>query len=462
VEPRRPASMPTDGEFQRWQRGLRAQSRWHKTHINERQLEEFGGREVHLKRGIQTESPQDEADEADEPPPQVMDGAVQQLRELGAMLKTSHEEEPDPKRNSKPATRMAAIAALKAHLARVSINSSGDPDMGNRQAPMAALRRGFASAKRLSLNLSKERPMSKEAERMQTLYTMAKKVGLPMQTVLLAKSAFTHFDRDESGVLDSEEFGRAALELVQEHRGHLDWDSAALEKHIATMTSTLVAMEEKQVEAEEAHPWGRRRGSSNLETHQEPARGRPRGYSVVIASSRSQKPIGIDFEQFLVWYCQGVEAGMLLTEHQRLGQIAATSGVNEDYVIHLKRCFDACTSGQQPGFIDGKEFAQVLHKALKVPANQELPLCRVQRLWADLAAGSADKVPFKEFLQWWLRNFDEECDDGVAPFEAIYGQVRRVGHGHLDPPAAAGQCNMVPQPAPPKKPAHGFRHRNTM
>jgi len=225
------------------------------------------------------------------------------------------------------------------------------------------------------------------------IYQIARDLSMSVDDCLLVKSVFDSFDTDVSGALDHEEFEQAVLKLLQLQLR----DSSVSIERVRSMS--------------EWYWW----------------------------DGDSDNSGSIDFKEFLKWYSSnGFHEDLLLTENQReMRRIAKHHGVNPDYVDTIKRYFDAYDSDKS-GEVDQDEFRQVLHKALKMPGNLELPPSRVQYFWSEIDRDGSGKVIFEEFLDWWLKHFDasSSCKQKQQlPFEDFYKQVRRMGGKYLDPPA---------------------------
>jgi len=225
--------------------------------------------------------------------------------------------------------------------------------------------------------------MSEEPEVVCELGPIARQLEIPMEDVLLARSVFNQFNQDGSGSLQVAAFEAAALELLRVQ----GWPEGTIAEHLREVGAQLRDL----------------------------------------ASGSS-----LDLQGFLKWYCRGLNEGLRFTDGQRLAELASQHGVSEDYVCDLKRCFDTC-SADRPGYIGLGEFAQLLQRALRVPPHLEFPLSRARLFWTELCGGSSQRIRFEAFLRWWVRYFQEDMLGGEAPFEAFYGQVRRIGREHLDP-----------------------------
>jgi len=221
------------------------------------------------------------------------------------------------------------------------------------------------------------------------LHRLARELSVPFDDVLLVKSVFDSFDVNGDGTLDGEEFDSAVVKLLS-----LQLQDHALAIERARAMTTWVRMEDG---------WTR-----------------------------------MGFHEFIRWYStSGFQQELLLTEEERwLRHMAKRHNVTPTFVEMIKRCFDTYDTDKS-GAVDFSEFKQVLHKALRVPADQELPASRIQYFWLELDADNSGQAVFEEFLQWWLKHFDTGTDDStkMSAVEGFYKQIRRIGKKHLDPPA---------------------------
>jgi len=165
-----------------------------------------------------------------------------------------------------------------------------------------------------------------------------------------------------------------------------------------------------------------------------------------------KKDEGLEFEEFLAWYCMG------LRDHMQLSELAARHQVNLEYVIHLKRCFEA-SDVDQSGYVDTtEELMHLLQRVLRVPSHLELPRSRLDMFLKELCLGSSKQVTFEDFLQWWLKYFRDESPHNKAPFEEFYCQVRRLGWNRRDPPVHHGIVPSVDSKLERKAVTHKLHH----
>lgn len=214
---------------------------------------------------------------------------------------------------------------------------------------------------------------------------------MSMDDAFLVRKVFESYDEDNSGTLDIEEFDDAVAKLLLMQLG----EQATAER----------------VESLTGWQWW---------------------------DSDVDKTGTISFKEFLDFYaCNGFNEELLTSEDQRqLRKIAKAHGVKVDQVERIKAIFDSCDDDQS-GEVELDEFKHILHKCLKVPPNCWVPPSRVQYFWSQIDTDCSGKITFGEFFRWWLRYFDEKCfdpDQGNAPFEDFYKQVRRMGAAFLDPP----------------------------
>jgi len=223
---------------------------------------------------------------------------------------------------------------------------------------------------------------------------LARELSLPICDVLLVKRVFESLDIDGSGYLELHEFEEAVIRLLQ------------TQLHEPTIAVT-------RAKGIGSWCWFEEREDDNQNG-------------------------GIDFKEFLKWYSSnGFNVEFLLSEHELwLRRIAKQYSIAPDYVEKIKRCFDSFDSDGS-GKVDAIEFKAVMYKMLKVPPNVEMPASRIQYFWSEMDHDHSGLANFEEFLQWWLKYFDNSKMNGhsdVRPFESFYKQVRRIGKKHLDPP----------------------------
>lgn len=206
---------------------------------------------------------------------------------------------------------------------------------------------------------------------------------ISVEDMKMVRRAFDQFDVDKDGVLTEEEFEQAVAQLL----GSSYVDSTALR----------TASREAWRDAE------RNRDGS------------------------------VDLGEFLVWYClNGFSEDLLLTDTQKyLRRIARKCHVTVGAVDRVKYYFDMYDSDHS-GVIEFEEFRQIVHKLMKVPEDQVLPISRVKYFWSELDADHSGCVEFEEFMSWWLSNFEEsgEAAENKLPFEKFYGQIRKVNFHH--------------------------------
>lgn len=151
----------------------------------------------------------------------------------------------------------------------------------------------------------------------------------------------------------------------------------------------------------------------------------------------------VAFDDFLRWYSQTLRANDLVTESEWRNRISSEWDMSSSAVEHLKHCFDLHAKG---GCIDLLAFKHVLHKALRVPTQHELPSCRVAWFFNVCDNNQSGLIAFDEFLAWWARYFhgcaDVEEHDVVAlsstkpkmPYEDFYRRLRPMSGMTPDPP----------------------------
>jgi len=228
------------------------------------------------------------------------------------------------------------------------------------------------------------------------IHHIARELCMSVDDVVLVKRVFDSFDSDRSNCLSEGEFEMAICQLLQVQVA----DGAALPERVKAISQW--------------HWWDSDRDGDG----------------------------SIDFREFVRWYStNGFSEELLLDDNERwLRKLAKRHEISATYAESIKRHFDKIDTDKS-GAIDKEEFSRILHKILKVPAHLELPETRVQFYWSEIDADSSGTALFEEFLSWWLRYFEEakprkgkvEAGTKVAPFEAFYRNIRRMGAAHLDP-----------------------------
>lgn len=223
------------------------------------------------------------------------------------------------------------------------------------------------------------------------LHQMASELSMSLDDVMLVKRVFDSFDSDGNGSLDVQEFEQAVVKILR----------------MQLQDDTITVDRVKSIS--EWYWWDGETNSSG----------------------------SIDFREFLKWYCSnGFSEGLLLTEQETaMRRIAKQYGLRPDYVDMIKRCFDAYDTDHS-GEVDINEFKQVLYRALKVPPHLELPQSRITYFWSQIDTDASGTAAFEEFLEWWLKYFDEDHPGRAKtklPFEDFYKQVRRMGAKYMDP-----------------------------
>merc|ERR1711870_203703 len=87
------------------------------------------------------------------------------------------------------------------------------------------------------------------------------------------------------------------------------------------------------------------------------------------------------------------------------------------------------------GEVDIDEFAGILRRALRVPEGCDLPSSRVNHFWREIDRDCSGHVNFEEFLEWWLKHFDESGHVGSLPYDNFYKEMRDIGEIEMDWPA---------------------------
>jgi len=223
------------------------------------------------------------------------------------------------------------------------------------------------------------------------LASLAKEVGMSKDDVVSIYRVFETYDTDKTGRIDVREFEKVVYEILQQH---LPDEAAA---------------KERAKSASEWYWWG----------------------------GETDQTGTISFVELLKWYrSSGFKEDMLLSDHERrMRQLAKKFSITPSYLDRIRQSFDKHDSDRS-GQIDIDEFEQILHKALKIPDAVPLPSARVQYFWSEIDSDGSGKVRFEEFLQWWLKYFNENTTER-AQIHDFYRGIRRIGVKHLDPPAYA-------------------------
>jgi len=229
---------------------------------------------------------------------------------------------------------------------------------------------------------------------MTDIMAVARKVNMSPDDAIMARTVFDGFDVDKSGSINMAEFQDVVLQLM----------SLQLPKQAISIAHVKDVCRQYFAERDED-----RTGE-------------------------------LDFLEFAQFYANLLKGELLITELQRLQNIAIDHGLSIGYVESLKCAFDACSN--HVGVLDFAGFNAALHKAIKGPANVELPSSRVNRFWRELDPKGSGGIVFEQFLRWWIMNFcDEQASDSEFPFETFYKLVRPT---HYPCPPAE-----PPQPDPP-------------
>merc|ERR1712217_728346 len=212
---------------------------------------------------------------------------------------------------------------------------------------------------------------------------LARTMNMSVSDVREVKTVFDSLDANDSGTLDFSEFEEAVTKLIQEQNKE----------------APLV-----RVKAMCKSQWrsGDRDGSGS-----------------------------IDFFEFLKWWAMNrfKEDLLLSDEERKVRELARKYKVSEAAVDEVKRCFDFYDTDKS-GHVDIHEFTGILYKIMKVPADVQLPECRIQYLWREIDQDGSGSAAFDEFLPWWINRRDT-----LMPYDNYYQQIRSLRQQRRDPPA---------------------------
>jgi len=312
-------------------------------------------------------------------------------------MEASHgTEEADQDLERSPLCKMRTCAGLKvAMLQETALNSSGSS--AGDQADKKRNKHWDVVGEFLKQMAQGKRTYS-------DLEALAERGQLPFNDVLTAKAFFDEFQENHTcnGYMEPSDFATAAVQLMSQH----GICQGAVQGRMARIGERV-----KQAAKQEA----------------------------------------LGFEEFLAWYCVG------LRDHMQLSELAARHQVNIEYIIHLKRCFEA-SDVDQSGCVDSMEqLMQLLQRVLRIPSHLELPLSRVKMFLNELCKGAEIAVTFDDFLDWWLKYFRDESPHDTAPFEKFYCQVRRLDRQDPHVPGSQGKpcgVDMVLHEEMPQKRLH--------
>merc|ERR1712217_246652 len=76
--------------------------------------------------------------------------------------------------------------------------------------------------------------------------------------------------------------------------------------------------------------------------------------------------------------------------------------------------------------------ARSSHKGISGPTH----VLSVNHFWKEIDRDNSGHVNFEEFLEWWLKHFDESGHVGSLPYDDFYKEMRDIGEIEMDPPAS--------------------------
>jgi Ca2+-binding EF-hand superfamily protein len=246
----------------------------------------------------------------------------------------------------------------------------------------------------LSKATIKDRKISFSRSEMLDVQEVALRMGMSTDDVVLARTVFDGYDFDNSGTINMEELESVVLQLMS-----LQLPKQAVPlAHVKGVCRDYFAKHDRS-------------GIGDVE---------------------------LDFNQFAGMYSNMLSEDFLISESQRIMNIALDHGMEPEYVQSLKESFDAFCN--DVGVLDIDGFNEGLHKAMRAPPGSQLPWSRIKRFWCSLDPKSSGGIVFEQFLRFFLHNFyvhERNALSDEMPFETFYKLVRPA-HYRCSSPAVMG------------------------